>query len=174
MTRKLFCHLSVFLSRCVALLGRLFQSPVCALSFVTWPDLEFQGEGHSWSVPVLPMLLSIRLWAIIIPQMCFNWSYYTLLTSLPTYMDNILHFDLKSVSVGSISFSNLRLTFSSVMSQLCCVSLQNSFLSALPYLGACLVANASGFVADFVIARRVFSLTVTRKIFTLAGEKDFY
>lgn len=100
-----------------------------------------QGQGHSWSVPIIPMILSIHLWAIIISQMCFNWSYYTLLTSLPTYMDNILHFDLKS----------------------------NGFLSALPYLGACLVASASGFVADFVIARRVFSLTVTRKIFTLAA-----
>lgn len=51
-------------------------------------------------------------------------------------------------------------------------NLQNGFLSALPYLGACLVANASGFVADFVIARRMFSLTLTRKIFTLAGEED--
>lgn len=55
------------------------------------------------------MMLSIRLWAIIIPQMCFNWSYYTLLTSLPTYMDNILHFDLKSVSVGSAPFLQFEL-----------------------------------------------------------------
>lgn len=122
------------------------------------------------------MILSIHLWAIIISQMCFNWSYYTLLTSLPTYMDNILHFDLKSVSAGFTSFSNLCLTFSSVRccNALCCVLVQNGFLSALPYLGACLVANASGFVADFVIARRVFSLTATRKIFTLAGKVDFY
>lgn len=71
------------------------------------------------------MMLSIRLWAIIIPQMCFNWSYYTLLTSLPTYMDNILHFDLKSVSVGSVSCSNLCSTFScarsSKVSTLLCV-----------------------------------------------------
>lgn len=56
-----------------------------------------QGTNHGWSVPLLPMLLSVRLWAIIIPQMSFNWTYYTLLMSLPTYMDNILHFDLKSV-----------------------------------------------------------------------------
>lgn len=160
------------------LLSRSFPRPVCTLSFVTSPDLKFQGQGHSWSVPIIPMILSIHLWAIIISQMCFNWSYYTLLTSLPTYMDNILHFDLKSVSAGSISFSHLCLTVGSVrcsnVPTLLCVSVQNGFLSALPYLAACLVANASGFVADFVIARRVFSLTVTRKIFTLAGKVDFY
>ena len=59
--------------------------------------IDVQGTGHGWSVPLLPMLLSVPLWAIIITQMCSNWSYYTLLTSLPTYMSNILHFDLKSV-----------------------------------------------------------------------------
>ncbi|KAF3707159.1 Sialin H(+)/nitrate cotransporter H(+)/sialic acid cotransporter [Channa argus] len=104
-------------------------------------SLGTQGTAHGWSVPVLPMLLSIPLWAIIITQMCSNWSYYTLLTSLPTYMDNILHFDLKS----------------------------NGFLSALPYLGGWLIGTLSGFAADRLIERRVFSVTVVRKLFTLAG-----
>ncbi|KAM7373544.1 hypothetical protein PAMP_008386 [Pampus punctatissimus] len=100
-----------------------------------------QGTGHGWSVPVLPMLLSIPLWAIIITQMCSNWSYYTLLTSLPTYMNYVLHFDLKS----------------------------NGFLSALPYLGCWLISTLSGVVADSLIERKVFSITNVRKIFTLAG-----
>lgn len=100
-----------------------------------------QGTGHGWSVPVLPMLLSVPLWAIIVTQMCSNWSYYTLLTSLPTYMNNILHFDLKS----------------------------NGFLSALPYLGAWLFSVLSGVVADLLIERRVFSVTNVRKLFTLFG-----
>lgn len=59
--------------------------------------INLQGTGHGWSVPVLPMLLSVPLWTIIITQMCSNWSYYTLLTSLPTYMNDIMHFDIKSV-----------------------------------------------------------------------------
>ncbi|XP_056875923.1 sialin isoform X1 [Takifugu flavidus] len=100
-----------------------------------------QGTGHGWSVPLLHMLLSVPLWAIIITQMCLNWSYYTLLTSLPTYMDNILHFDLKS----------------------------NSFLSGLPYLGAWLFSVLSGVVADFLIERGVFSVTTVRKLLTFAG-----
>uniref|UniRef100_A0A3Q1EN66 Sialin n=1 Tax=Acanthochromis polyacanthus TaxID=80966 RepID=A0A3Q1EN66_9TELE len=96
------------------------------------------GTGHGWSIPVVSMLLSVPLWAIIITQMCSNWAYYTLLTSLPTYMDTILHFDLQS----------------------------NGFLSALPYLGAWLVSTLSGVVADALIERRVFSITTVRKIFT--------
>lgn len=100
-----------------------------------------QGTGHGWSVPLLPMLLSVPLWAIIVTQMCGNWTYYTLLTSLPTYMDVILHFDLKS----------------------------NGFLSALPYLGAWLASTISGVLADSLIERNYFSVTTVRKIFTATG-----
>ncbi|XP_055013123.1 sialin isoform X2 [Boleophthalmus pectinirostris] len=100
-----------------------------------------QGTGHGWKVPVLSIVTSVPLWAIIICQMCSNWSYYTLLTSLPVYMDNILHFDLQS----------------------------NGFLSALPYFGAWLVSSLSGVLADFLIEKRVFSITVTRKLFSSVG-----
>ncbi|KAM8767608.1 sialin [Acanthopagrus schlegelii] len=100
-----------------------------------------QGTGHGWSVPLASMLLSVPLWAVILAQMCSNWSYYTLLTSLPTYMDLILHFDLQS----------------------------NGFLSALPYLGAWIVSNLSGVAADYLIERRVYSVTVVRKLFTILG-----
>ncbi|KAM6899795.1 sialin [Xenentodon cancila] len=100
-----------------------------------------QGPGHSWSVPLLSIMLCVPLWAIIVTQMCSNWSYYTLLTSLPTYMNNILHFDLQS----------------------------NSFLSSLPYLGCLPVSLLSGVAADSLIERKVFSITVVRKIFTLSG-----
>lgn len=100
-----------------------------------------QGTGHGWKVPLLSMLTSVPLWTIIVTQMCSNWSYYTLLTSLPAYMDKILHFDLQS----------------------------NGGLSALPYLGCWLVSCLSGIVADSLIERRLFSVTITRKIFTIIG-----
>lgn len=100
-----------------------------------------QGTGHGWNLPLLSMVTSVPLWAIIVTQMCSNWSYYTLLTSLPAYMDNILHFDLQS----------------------------NGFLSALPYLGAWLLSSLAGVVADSLIERRIFSVTATRKIFTAVG-----
>uniref|UniRef100_A0A671L8K5 Sialin n=1 Tax=Sinocyclocheilus anshuiensis TaxID=1608454 RepID=A0A671L8K5_9TELE len=100
-----------------------------------------QGMPHGWSVPVLSMLFSVPVWAIIIPQMCGNWSYYTLLTSLPTYMDTVLHFDLQ----------------------------QNSFLSALPYLSDWLFSVGSGVLADNLLERELLSVTAVRKIFTFIG-----
>ncbi|XP_062301933.1 sialin [Osmerus eperlanus] len=100
-----------------------------------------QGGAHGWSVPLLPLLLSGPLWAIILSQMCANWSYYTLLTSLPTYMDTVLHFDLR----------------------------ENSFLSALPYLGAWLFSLLSGVVADSLLEKELLSTTAVRKIFTITG-----
>lgn len=54
------------------------------------------------------MLLSVPLWAIIITQMCSNLSYYVLLTSLPVYMDNILHFDLQSVRFTLVFFTHVQ------------------------------------------------------------------
>ncbi|XP_017551738.1 sialin [Pygocentrus nattereri] len=100
-----------------------------------------EGGSHGWSVPLLPMLFSVPLWTIIITQMCSNWSYYTLLTSLPTYMDTVLHFDLR----------------------------QNSFLSALPYLGGWLSSVLSGVIADSLLERKLLGVTAVRKIFTVIG-----
>lgn len=104
-------------------------------------SLGQQGTAHGWSVPVWSMLFSMPLWAIIIPQMCSNWSYYTLLTSLPIYMDTVLHFDLR----------------------------QNSFLSALPYLAGWLFSVGSGVLADNLLEKEILSVTAVRKIFTFIG-----
>lgn len=82
---------------CCAIWEKVVFSTYCSKHVVFLPEMILKGAAHGWSVPLLPMLLSLPLWAIIISQMCSNWSYYTLFTSLPTYMDNILHFDLKSV-----------------------------------------------------------------------------
>lgn len=51
------------------------------------------------------------------------------------------------------------------------LSLQSGFLSALPYFGAWLVSLVSGVVADILIERRLISITVVRKMFTLIGKK---
>ncbi|KAM3858581.1 sialin [Diretmus argenteus] len=100
-----------------------------------------QGTSHGWSMPLVPMLLSVPLWAIIVSQMCSNWSFYILLTSLPAYMSKVLHFDLKS----------------------------NALLSAVPYLGSLLFSMLSGVAADFLIERQLLSVTAVRKLFTLTG-----
>ncbi|CAB1321051.1 unnamed protein product [Coregonus sp. 'balchen'] len=79
-------------------------------------------------------------------QMCANWGYYTLLTSLPTYMDTVLHFDLR----------------------------QNAFLSALPYLGGWAFSVISGVVADSLLEKELLSVTAVRKIFTITGKEGTF
>ncbi|XP_067877196.1 sialin isoform X2 [Heterodontus francisci] len=56
---------------------------------------------HSFTnyVPWGSLWTSLPLWAIIVPHFCYNWTFYTLLTLLPTYMEEILQFDIKEMSL---------------------------------------------------------------------------
>ncbi|XP_073425429.1 sialin isoform X2 [Dendrobates tinctorius] len=92
-------------------------------------------------VPVCAMLKSLPLWAIIVAHFSYNWSFYTLLTLLPTYMKEILRFNQQ----------------------------ENGFLSALPYFGCWLCMILTGYVADLLRERRNFSTVVVRKIFNTLG-----
>eukprot|EP01113_Clastostelium_recurvatum_P023708 TRINITY_DN2825_c0_g1_i3.p1 TRINITY_DN2825_c0_g1~~TRINITY_DN2825_c0_g1_i3.p1 ORF type:complete len:485 (+),score=73.74 TRINITY_DN2825_c0_g1_i3:107-1561(+) len=68
----------------------------------------------------LLLLRSVHSWAIITNHFGSNWGFYILLTWLPTYMNNVLHFDMsKSV-----------------------------FLSVLPFLTMAVTSTIGGFVAD--------------------------
>lgn len=51
------------------------------------------------------------------------------------------------------------------------VSVQNSFLSALPYLGAWLFSILSGVIADLLIEKDIFNVAIVRKLFTLIGKE---
>jgi len=50
------------------------------------------------SIPWKAIVTSVPLWAIAIAQCSQAWGFYTLLTELPTYLKQILHFDIKTVS----------------------------------------------------------------------------
>ncbi|NXY47240.1 S17A5 protein, partial [Ceuthmochares aereus] len=94
------------------------------------------------SVPWRPILESVPLWAIVVAQFSYNWTFYTLLTLLPTYMKEILRFDAE----------------------------ENGFLSALPYFGCWLCIILSGQIADYLREKRNFSTVCVRKCFTLIGK----
>ncbi|NXR97966.1 S17A5 protein, partial [Oxylabes madagascariensis] len=93
------------------------------------------------SVPWKPMLESLPLWAIVVAHFSYNWTFYTLLTLLPTYMKEILRFDAQ----------------------------ENGFLSALPYFGCWLCIILSGQIADYLREKQNFSTVCVRKCFTLIG-----
>ncbi|XP_068130532.1 sialin-like isoform X2 [Hyperolius riggenbachi] len=92
-------------------------------------------------VLVCEMLKSLPLWAIAVAHFSEAFSFYILLTLLPTYMKEVLHFNTQ----------------------------ENGFLSALPYLGAWLSMNITGHIADFMRERLNFTTTAVRKIFNTLG-----
>lgn len=48
-------------------------------------------------VPWVSILKSLPLWAIVVAHFSYNWTFYTLLTLLPTYMKEILRFNVQEV-----------------------------------------------------------------------------
>ena len=52
----------------------------------------------------VPTITSLPVWALIIAHFCNNVGNYTLLTNLPSYMREVLKFDIKSVCTCNIKF----------------------------------------------------------------------
>lgn len=50
------------------------------------------------NIPWKRISKSSAFWAILIAHMAQNYGYETLLTQLPTFMRQVLHFDIKSVN----------------------------------------------------------------------------
>uniref|UniRef100_A0A8C3SN41 Solute carrier family 17 member 4 n=1 Tax=Chelydra serpentina TaxID=8475 RepID=A0A8C3SN41_CHESE len=104
-------------------------------------SLANQGSSHGRSLPLLAMIKSLPLWAISVAYFCNDWLFYTLLTSMPTYMNDVLHFDIR----------------------------ENGLLSALPYVGNWLGTIVSGLLADFLLSKHMFSTATVRKLFSVLG-----
>ncbi|KAF1472906.1 putative small intestine urate exporter, partial [Megadyptes antipodes antipodes] len=103
--------------------------------------LAHQGSSHGCSLPLVAMAKSLPLWAITIACFCTDWLFYMLLTSMPMFMSNVLHFDLR----------------------------ENGLLSSLPYIGNGLGHILAGLLADFLLARRVLGTAAIRKLFSALG-----
>ncbi|XP_069671568.1 vesicular glutamate transporter 2-like isoform X1 [Periplaneta americana] len=81
-------------------------------------------------------LTSLPVWAIMIAHFSENWGFYTLLTELPTFMKDVLKFDLKDAGL----------------------------LAALPYLVMGIVVQAGGFLADWLRSQGHLTTTQVRKL----------
>ncbi|CAJ1066712.1 sialin [Xyrichtys novacula] len=131
--------------------------------FVLWSFLVFNSPStHPWisdreqnyitaslrdelstrgGIPWKAIVTSRPLWAIVVAHFSYNWTFYTLLTLLPTYMNNILGFSIQ----------------------------QNGMLSALPYIGCAVLAVLSGQLADYMRETLLYRTVIVRKAFTLVG-----
>ncbi|XP_050297592.1 sialin isoform X2 [Anthonomus grandis grandis] len=101
-----------------------------------------EGEGGNSKkpsyVPWKQIFLSMPVWAIIITHGCSVFGYFLVVNQLPTYMKDVLHFNIK----------------------------ENGLLSSLPYLGKYLMAIIASYIADKLRKSGKLSTTATRKIFT--------
>ncbi|KAG7199642.1 hypothetical protein KM043_014236 [Ampulex compressa] len=89
---------------------------------------------HPWK----EIFFSSAVWAIVAAHFSENWGFYTMLTQLPTFMNDALDFKLN----------------------------KTGYLSALPYLAMSIVIMASGQLADYLRSNRILTTTQVRKIFT--------
>ncbi|CAH0398486.1 unnamed protein product [Chilo suppressalis] len=102
------------------------------------------GAAGSSSPPIpwSKILLSMPFWAIMLAHMGQNYGYETLMTELPTFMRQVLHFSIKD----------------------------NGFVSALPYLCMWLFSMFISVVADWMLSSNRLNHTQVRKIINSIGE----
>eukprot|EP00918_Siedleckia_nematoides_P093921 GHVU01206233.1.p1 GENE.GHVU01206233.1~~GHVU01206233.1.p1 ORF type:complete len:538 (+),score=42.06 GHVU01206233.1:259-1872(+) len=93
------------------------------------------------SVPWRSVLTSGPVWGIIIANFTTDWGLYTYLTNIPTYLSEVLKFEIQ----------------------------QNGFFSALPFIGLWANMNISPIIADKLRSSGVLSTTAVRKIFQCIG-----
>ncbi|XP_045163989.2 sialin-like [Mercenaria mercenaria] len=102
---------------------------------------ELDISKKSSSTPWSKIFTSLPVWAIIVTHTCAEWGAYTFLTNIPSYMEDVLKFDIKKAG----------------------------FLASLPYLGFWAVTNISAHLADCLRKRGYISTTTARKIFNSIG-----
>lgn len=104
-------------------------------------SLKNQLSTSTDQIPWRSIVTSVPLLAIVVAHFSYNWTFYTLLTLLPTYMKDVLGFSIK----------------------------QNGMLSALPYIGCAIMAVLSGQFADYLRETRNCATVKVRKAFSLVG-----
>jgi len=111
------------------------------LNYLSEELADDKAEKQVQKIPWYDIMKSVHVWAIIVAHFAENWGYYTLLTSLPTYLKLILKFDLQ----------------------------KTGFLAALPYLIMIIVVQSGGRFADFLRSSGAMSTTHVRKLFNTLG-----
>ncbi|CAG9812418.1 unnamed protein product [Phaedon cochleariae] len=96
-----------------------------------------QDEDDKTPIPWCSIIKCVPLWAILVTQCGQSWAFYTQLTELPTYMAQILHFDIQS----------------------------NAVLSAIPYLTSWWCGILVSIFADSLLSRGYLSPSTSYKLF---------
>ncbi|XP_071038096.1 putative inorganic phosphate cotransporter isoform X4 [Parasteatoda tepidariorum] len=100
-----------------------------------------QAKSKDMKIPWKSIWTSLPMWAVIVAHFGNNWAFYTLLTMMPTYLSNVLHFDLKD----------------------------NGLVSGIPFLMMALFAFPASIVADYLRAGDYLRVTTIRKLMNSIG-----
>ncbi|XP_050295411.1 putative inorganic phosphate cotransporter [Anthonomus grandis grandis] len=92
--------------------------------------------------PWKAILTSKPVWALFITQTGNNYAFWTLFSQIPSYMNYVMHFNMKD----------------------------NGLLSSLPYIVLWILSWGIGFTSDFVINKGILSRTASRKTFNSLGQ----
>lgn len=104
-------------------------------------SLALQERVPYQSLPLRAMLKSLPLWSILVSHFSVHWSMFVMLAYLPTYLHSVLT-----------------------------VSLRDSGLLSALMMGAIFVCTIlEGLLADVLLARKLLSLLVIRRLFTAIG-----
>ncbi|GFY39055.1 putative inorganic phosphate cotransporter [Trichonephila inaurata madagascariensis] len=107
-------------------------------------ELSLIRQGHEKKprvpTPWKSVLTSVPLWALLAAHCGETWGFYTLLIQAPTYLSNILHFDLN----------------------------ENGLLSALPNLMLSTVSIFASILADH-LRKRGIRISIIRKTLNTIG-----
>ncbi|KAL8615137.1 hypothetical protein ACOMHN_054506 [Nucella lapillus] len=101
-----------------------------------------QSDESKKNVPWRAIATSLPNYAIIVSNLTSDWGAYTLLTNIPTYISEVLKFDIAS----------------------------NGMVSALPYIGMWATMNISGWMADTIRQKKLLSTASTRKLMDVFGK----
>ena len=81
---------------------------LCIASILNCINLFWICYIFQLSTPWKGIFTSAPFWAIVVAHVCNNWGFYTLLTTMPSYMKQVLKFDISSVSfIHSFAFSTI-------------------------------------------------------------------
>ncbi|XP_031353764.1 putative inorganic phosphate cotransporter [Photinus pyralis] len=93
------------------------------------------GCARSPPTPWKAIFTSMPFWAVLIAQFGQAWGFTILITNIPTYMSNVLGFDIK----------------------------KNGALSAGPYFAFWIFSLLSGVISDYVVSREYVTVGFARK-----------
>lgn len=103
--------------------------------------IKSSGSNKNMKTPWLGIITSGSFWGLVFAHFSSNFGTYLFLTQLPTYMKEVLKFDVKS----------------------------SGFLASLPFIVFWFIILVSGAIADRIIMSKKLSKVAVRKLFNTLG-----